>query len=144
MWARWMVLMAVALVAAAGLAGVQGRFAIDALAQAAEPTFSTRQVERGARAYSVKCGPCHGPELEGLAGPSLNNVDFRAIWRGTTAFDLFEFIRTAMPRDDPGGFSEATILVVVAFVAEANGIMAADSPDLPVSEMSRITFDWPE
>ena len=96
-------------------------------AQSAAPPHSVRdgiytsaQAVRGEALYDKHCERCHGGDLEGDEGPSLNSEDFLDDWKGMTVGDLFERIRVWMPGDRPGTLTRQETADVLALVLRAN------------------------
>jgi S-disulfanyl-L-cysteine oxidoreductase SoxD len=99
--------------------------------------------------YGARCAPCHGVKGEGtddyppLAGGrgSLTTdkplLTVGSYWPyATTAFD---YIRRAMPYDDPGTLSPNELYAVTAYVLHLNGLVAEgdvlDRQSLPAVRM---------
>jgi mono/diheme cytochrome c family protein len=89
--------------------------------------YSKAQATRGQTTYGEECARCHGPSLGGGEGsPALSGEDFLGTWRGRTAGDLFEEIRTTMPTDDPGHLSRRQYADVTAYILSVNGFPAGE------------------
>ncbi len=110
----------------------------------------------GAAVFAGKCAACHGPSGEGtdLAGALVGRepgdaFDFAssiAAERRKTvgnywpyATTLFDYVRRAMPFDQPGSLSDEEVYGAVAWVLWKNDIIAGgdvvDSTSLPSIEM---------
>lgn len=88
--------------------------------------------ERGAALYGANCASCHGDAGQGtdrappVVGPealpleprpgSKRDVRFR------TALDVFNWVKVAMPGDDPGSLTDDEYLSIMAFDLGANGV----------------------
>ena len=83
--------------------------------------YSTEQAERGRNAHAMNCTSCH--DSEAYTGQSFVNA-----WRGRSAFDFFEQIRTTMPDDNPGLLKREEYLDVTAYVLSLNGFPAGAQP----------------
>ena len=108
-----------------------GRIALAAMQDPAPPPptpvpFTEEQAGRGAEVFSSVCVECH-------ARKDFSDVEFRGKWRGRTAFDLFDRLRTTMPESNPGSLGRASYLDVVAYIAKLNGL-AAGTVALPDDE----------
>jgi mono/diheme cytochrome c family protein len=88
--------------------------------------YTEEQAGRGAEVFSGVCLECH-------ARKDFSDTEFRGKWRGRTAFDLFERMRSTMPESNPGSLARSAYLDVVAYVAKLNGL-AAGSAELPDDE----------
>lgn len=84
--------------------------AADSLAAAA-----ARQLDVGEQWFKAACLECH-------ASGNLTNPDFRLAWRGKSAFELFERIRSTMPQNKPGTLSQGTYASIVAYLMKVNGL----------------------
>ncbi|MCC7054609.1 MAG: cytochrome c [Gemmatimonadaceae bacterium] len=82
----------------------------DSLAAAA-----ARQLDVGEQWFRSVCMECH-------ATGNLTNPDFRLAWRGKSAFDLFERIRSTMPQNKPGTLTQGTYASIVAYLMKVNGL----------------------
>jgi glucose/arabinose dehydrogenase/mono/diheme cytochrome c family protein len=95
----------------------------------AAPVFGTdaSQIQRGAAVYEAHCAVCHGTNLEGGAGPTLNEPGLHN--RYPTARDLYESVRITMPLagDGPGSLTDAEYLAVIAFILDARGVTYPDA-----------------
>lgn len=86
---------------------------------------AARQVDIGEQWFRSACLECH-------AVKGLDNADFRLKWRGRSAYDLFELIRSTMPDSKPGSLTPATYAAIVAYLMKVNGMP---------SEPRRVTSD---
>ena len=75
------------------------------------------QVASGAAVYDTSCATCHGSELEGGRGSTLDRATL-ASYR--TADRLVRFVRISMPDDNPGILSDQEYYDVVAFLLDWN------------------------
>ena len=89
-------------------------------------TYTEEQAGRGAEVFSGVCIECH-------ARKDFSDTEFRGKWRGRTAFDLFDRIRSTMPESSPGSLARSSYLDVVAYIAKLNSL-AAGSVALPDDE----------
>jgi mono/diheme cytochrome c family protein len=76
--------------------------------------YTAEQGSRGAEVFDQRCGGCH-TERE-FAGRL-----FETSWGGKSLFEFFDYIRSAMPHDDPGALSDQEYADIVAFVLQNNG-----------------------
>jgi hypothetical protein len=93
-----------------------------ALAQAPrtvlDGVYTARQAARGEKVYAEKCASCH--EGADVDGPSLTGDPFIERWREDSLAALFEFVKTRMPRDEPGSLDQASYADLIARLLEAN------------------------
>ncbi len=93
-------------------------------------TFTRAQTTDGQFVYIEHCLICHGPHLEGGAGPPLTGARFEAsLATGKMSTpSLYAFISGAMPMDKPGSLSEKQYLDVLSFILHENGYPPGDIP----------------
>lgn len=93
----------------------------------ASTAFGTEasQIQSGADVYSAHCALCHGANLDGGAGPTLNEPGLHN--RYASALDLYQYVKTTMPQggDGPGSLSDAEYLAVVAFILDSRDVTYA-------------------
>ncbi len=101
---------------------VAGMLALLGLNVAPVSGTDTSQVQFGAEVYAAHCAVCHGANLEGGAGPTLNEPGLHN--RYATALDLYESVKITMPLggDGPGSLTDAEYLAAVAFILDARDI----------------------
>jgi mono/diheme cytochrome c family protein len=99
------------------------------------PLYTAAQAARGRALYGQQCAVCHGVDLEGVEmAPSLAGGAFVDRWTGQSLGDLFERIRTTMPRGKPGSLSREANADITAYILSANRFEAGSSelyPDVP-------------
>jgi len=74
---------------------------------------------------------------------NLTNPDFRLQWRGKSAFELFERIRSTMPASKPGSLTQGTYASIVAYLMKVNGMPVGTrrvSSDSSALASIRLTF----
>jgi mono/diheme cytochrome c family protein len=122
---KWIVMCAVTALAAA--------CARSTPAPSAPPATAEDQVARGQKEYTEHCAKCHGAAGEGVAdkgppvvGPSALPAEPRPGQKRKatvrTALDVAQFVKKAMPGDDPGSLSDDDYFAILAFDLKANGI----------------------
>jgi alcohol dehydrogenase (cytochrome c) len=99
------------LLSAAGLAAIGGV----ALAQGGASAQSVEAL------YTQHCAMCHGANLEGQLGPTLNDVAFKQKWGGK-AQALADYIRTSMPPGNAGALTAQEYAAVTRMILAKNGI----------------------
>ncbi|WP_290686658.1 MULTISPECIES: c-type cytochrome [unclassified Haematobacter] len=125
---------------AAKLKAARAKAAADkATTSAAEPrtiydgVYAAAQAERGKKNFTEFCSSCHGaragggPAAPAITGSSLDEKE------GGSLFDLFEFMRGAMPPDNPGYLRDREYADVLAYILQLQGAPAGEA-ELPNSE----------
>lgn len=113
------------------LAAAQSSPSADSLAKAA-----ARQLDVGEQWFRSACLECH-------ATGNLADADFRLQWRGRSAFELFERIRSTMPASKPGSLTQGTYASIVAYLMKVNGMPVGTqrvSTDSSALASIRLTF----
>ena len=101
------------------------------VAASSAPLYSAAQAARGRAQYTQQCATCHGQSLEGIEiAPPLAGADFIDKWTGQSLGDLFERIRTTMPKNKPGSLTREQVADITAFLLSVNQYPAG-STDLP-------------
>jgi mono/diheme cytochrome c family protein len=97
--------------------------------------YSSDQAARGSEVYALSCASCHTAATH--TGPA-----FAAKWSGLSLADLFDFIRGAMPKNDPGSLSVREYLLAMTYLLQMNGMPAGPDP-LPADStaLGRIRID---
>jgi mono/diheme cytochrome c family protein len=96
---------------------------VDATASAAVvPTtlsgvYTSAQAARGKNVYAGSCRSCH-------AAQSHTGEVFETFWRGKQLSDLFTFVNTRMPKNDPGSLAIEDVADVVAYLLSMNEMPA--------------------
>lgn len=95
--------------------------------------YSKAQAERGGSAFEAVCMACHGdPKF----GPSV--IDNRA---GSPVAELFEFMSTMMPEDNPGSLRPGQYADILAYFFSMRGLPTGEAelvPDVEVLKQIRI------
>lgn len=95
--------------------------------------FTQEQSAAGGSVYGGRCRGCHGAALLGGLGPPLAGPLFRNKWYAGSVGNLFDFVRTRMPKVSPGSLTTTQYRDLVAFLVERNG---ATPGSVPMSEDS--------
>ncbi|HTI62786.1 MAG TPA: c-type cytochrome [Gemmatimonadaceae bacterium] len=123
------VCLAIALAVSGGSARAQGAAAKP---QAAPVTsglttlsgvYTAEQASRGKDVYAGACRSCHTPV-------SHTGATFAKWWRGRQLSDLFGFISTNMPKNDPGSLAPEDVADVTAYLLKMNA-MPVGPAELP-------------
>ena len=93
--------------------------------------FTADQAIRGQAAYTGPCDRCHGYKLDGAAddpdmlpAPPVAGPKFLRKWNGRSLAELFEYMRVAMPANNPGYLSEREWADIVAYMLSVSGMPA--------------------
>ena len=100
--------------------------------------YSADQARRGEEAYAGMCMGCH------TTAAHMGDV-FVSNWAGRPVYDFFDFIRTAMPKTEPGSLTSDEYASIVAYILKLNG-MPAGKDALPADSaaLAKIRFDRPK
>lgn len=79
--------------------------------------YMEEQATRGAAVFSSVCVDCH-------ARKDFSDEEFKGKWRGRTAFDLFDRLRSTMPESNPGSLERGSYIDLVAYIAKLNALPA--------------------
>lgn len=83
--------------------------------------YSDAQAYRGEKVADTTCIGCHGPRLDGGdSGPKLVGETFLANWSSQPVRVMFDWIREAMPPEEPGTLSKDETAAVVAYILKLN------------------------
>jgi mono/diheme cytochrome c family protein len=96
--------------------------------------YSEAQAARGDAMYAENCAQCHTPTLVGgdLA-PAITGPAFIARWTADKPLsELFDYLRTQMPLNSPGGLNAQHNADLVAFLLKKAGYPTGKT-DLPAS-----------
>jgi sarcosine oxidase len=77
--------------------------------------YSQPQARKGAATYLKYCSACHNPAAH-------SGEAFKATWSGRSAMELFDYLRTTMPNDNPGRLSRGQYTDIVAYLLQLNGM----------------------
>lgn len=85
--------------------------------------YTAEQASRGKDVYAGACKSCHTPV-------SHTGATFNKWWRGKQLSDLFGFISTNMPKNDPGSLAPEDVADVTAYLLKMNA-MPTGPAELP-------------
>lgn len=123
-------------IALASPAGAQDSASADSTAA----MYTPAQADRGEKAFRRDCGACH-------ATSEFTGAFFLNRWSAGTAYQLFDFLRTQMPIDNPGKLTAEEYVAVITYLLGANGYpsgdraMPADPEALRTITLTRDTTD---
>jgi mono/diheme cytochrome c family protein len=96
--------------------------------------YSAEQATRGSDLYAGRCKSCH-------AAASHTGVTFEKLWSGHSLADLFGFISTQMPKNEPGSLAPEEYADVLAYILKLNDMPTGSSelePDTILLKAIRI------
>jgi mono/diheme cytochrome c family protein len=85
--------------------------------------YTDEQASRGKDVYAGSCRSCHTPA-------SHTGATFNKWWRGKHLSDLFLFVSTTMPKNDPGSLAPDDVADVMAYLLKMNA-MPVGKAELP-------------
>jgi mono/diheme cytochrome c family protein len=96
--------------------------------------FTDEQASRGKDVYAGNCKSCHTPA-------SHTGATFAKWWRGKQLSDLYGYVSTKMPKNDPGSLAPEDAADVVAYLLKMNAMPVGKEelpPDLDSLKQVRI------
>ena len=110
--------------------------------QAAAPAFfSVAQAERGEQIFQEKCDSCHA---EHAWGPELRGNTFWSGWDQKAARTLYSTIIGTMPQGKAGTLDEKTVLDLVAYILQWNGVAASDREIESADQLNNVRLARPK
>jgi mono/diheme cytochrome c family protein len=97
-------------------------------AKAPPSLYTAEQAEAGEHAFQQNCAMCHGPKLEGRAGPALKGPTFASPQAHFSVSDVFKIISQNMPASAPGTLPHEDYVNIMAFILQQNGYPAGATP----------------
>jgi cytochrome c len=92
--------------------------------------YTSEQALRGKDVYAGNCRSCHTPM-------SHTGEMFATWWQGKRLADLFTFVRTQMPKNDPGSLSPEDAADVVAYLLQMNAMPPGTTEIYPDADSLR-------
>jgi S-disulfanyl-L-cysteine oxidoreductase SoxD len=86
--------------------------------------YTAEQASRGQDVYSGSCRGCHTPA-------SHTGATFAMYWLHKSVADLFTYVGTNMPKNDPGSLDPHDVADVVAYLLKMNQMPAGPTELLP-------------
>jgi mono/diheme cytochrome c family protein len=107
--------------------------------------YTEEQAEAGKQVFMDKCAMCHGPTLEGRAGPALKGPAFATPQAHFTVSDVFKIVSQNMPAPAPGTLPPDDYVKIMSFLLEQNGYPAGSTPlDFDAASRSRVKLIYRE
>lgn len=107
------------------------------------PTYTAAQAAQGRVVYNQSCASCHGGNLDdGPFAPPLRGVAFVQKYGGRSVDELFGRTSTTMPPTAPNSLGGATYAQVVAYILQANAVVAGPS-ELPSDPVRLAAMRFP-
>jgi quinoprotein glucose dehydrogenase len=99
--------------------------------------YTKAQADRGGTAFAARCTACHADPA--FAPSSIDNYD------GTPAAELFAFMSTAMPEDNPGSLKPEEYAEILAYFISSRGLPPGASA-LPsdIESLEQIRIEKPQ
>jgi mono/diheme cytochrome c family protein len=103
--------------------------------------FTEAQAGRGQQIYMGTCAKCHGERLNGAAqpdqppSPAIARSGFIKNWSERSAETLFAYLKTTMPKDNPGQLSDQQATDVLAHMLAVSGANPGGS-ELPIDPVA--------
>lgn len=99
--------------------------------------YTSEQAERGRMTYALSCRSCH-------TAASHTGVTFAKWWKDRTVADLYGFMSTQMPKNDPGSLAPEQYADVVAYLLKMNTMPAGTTELLADSSaLAQIRIELP-
>jgi mono/diheme cytochrome c family protein len=97
--------------------------------------YTAEQAVRGRDVYMGSCKSCHSPQ-------SHTGATFAKWWRGKQLSELFGFVSTRMPKNDPGSLAPEDVADVMAYLLKMNA-MPVGPEELPpdADSLKKIRID---
>ena len=98
---------------------------VPASGQQTSESYTVAQAEAGGTLYEAACEVCHLTDFQGrLEAPQLAGPNFRNTWGGRPVSDLLVLIAATMPPQAAGSLSAEQVASVVAYLLQANDVLA--------------------
>jgi len=98
-----------------------------ASSQAPPALYTAAQADAGKLAFQANCAVCHGPTLEGRAGPALKGPTFATPQAHFSVGDVFTIVSQNMPASAPGTLQHDDYVSIMSFLLQQNGYPAGDT-----------------
>jgi polar amino acid transport system substrate-binding protein len=89
--------------------------------------YTAQQATDGQAVFKQNCAVCHGGNLEGSVGPTLQGQGFSAASDKNTVGSIFSFLSTQMPDGNGGSLSHTQYEQVMSYLLKRNGYPAGNT-----------------
>jgi polar amino acid transport system substrate-binding protein len=89
--------------------------------------FTSAQAHTGHKKLEKHCARCHGPKLQGRAGPALKGPNFASADANLQVSDIFNMLAHQMPATQQGSLSHQDYADIMVFLLRENGYPAGSS-----------------
>ena len=83
--------------------------------------YSQAQADKGEEMYYGVCIACHPKGY-------YTGDNFKKNWSGRPLSDLYDWVKTKMPKSDPGSLTPAQSVQVMAYILQENKMPAGQTP----------------
>ena len=126
---RWVSALGMALVSVCALSRASAQSASPQAARStASGVYTDEQATRGRDTYQMQCKSCHTPA-------SHTGATFATWWDRKPLSELFEFVTTRMPKNEPGSLQPDEYADVIAYLLKLNE-MPSGSEALPADSVA--------
>lgn len=107
--------------------------------------YTDDQAAAGKQVFLDKCAMCHGPNLEGRAGPALKGNSFATPQAHFTVGDVFKIVSQNMPAPAPGTLAHDDYVKIMSFLLQQNGYPSGGTPlDFDTAAKSKVKLIYHE
>ena len=126
---RWATAVGMALVTVSALSQARGQSSSpQATRSTTSGVYTDEQATRGRDTYQMQCKSCHTPA-------SHTGATFASWWDRKPLSELFEFVTTRMPKNEPGSLQPDEYADVIAYLLKLND-MPSGSDELPADSVA--------
>jgi len=126
---RWVSALGMALMTVSAMSRVQAQSSgPQATRSTTSGVYTDEQATRGRDTYQMQCKSCHTPA-------SHTGATFASWWDRKPLSELFEFVTTRMPKNEPGSLQPDEYADVIAYLLKLND-MPSGSDELPADSVA--------
>jgi mono/diheme cytochrome c family protein len=120
-FARWTPILAGCILSAAPVRGAAQGDTTKVALTTRSGVFTAEQATEGRRTYRGTCESCHETA-------EFSTRKFWDSWAGRTLAELFRYLRTEMPKDNPYSIADDEYAAVTAYILQLGGASAGTQP----------------